>query len=244
MDRKYNAVIDYVHQLVQQNSTEEKIRIPSERELMEILDVSRSTVREAMLVLENQGFVDNEKSEGRFIAKDYRKNFFRPLNTFSNLFGESNFNQLLQVRAMLVKECLYLAYNTMTPEEKQQIQDFYDELMGLSPANEKFVWQSTSLWSRFWRLLFAMTRNEPLQNLVESFNAFIGYYNEDVDESDACQIPMIEYCLDANELHRRIFSGMLQDNIELSITTVKENYVRSHLERLQIRGILSAHKSE
>lgn len=238
MDRKYGIVINYIHSLVVNSSETGNTRIPPERELMSILNVSRSTVREALIILEHCGFITNQKKKGgRFIAEDYRKKFFKPLNTFVNLFEESNYNQLLEVKAMLVKECVFLAHKKMTEEDKISLQQILDSLQTLNCEDDCFIPQSIEIWNRTWIKIYNMSQNEPLMNLVESFSAFIGNNDEAIQYDDENGMAVVQsYCLGVNEFHKKILTGILTDRINLSLSTIEQNYVTSHMENLKIKG--------
>lgn len=236
MDRKYNIVIDHIHKLVLNSSHPENIRIPPERELMSTLHVSRSTVREAIIILEHSGFIVNHKSSGRSVSKDYQKIFFKPLNDFMYLFEENNFNQLLEVKAMLVRECVYLAYKKMTEENKSNLQRLFHNFNALCNEEDCFVPKSIELWNNMWEKIYLMSQNEPLINLVESFTAFIGSHDEVIKNGENGILTMKSYCIDVNELHKRILEGILTDNLDISLDTIEQNYVTSQIESLKIKG--------
>ncbi|MFP4388103.1 MAG: FadR/GntR family transcriptional regulator, partial [Desulfococcaceae bacterium] len=62
-----HRVCDQIQELIASGRLRPGERLPSERELTALFDVSRSSVREAILKLECLGFVEQRHGEGTFI---------------------------------------------------------------------------------------------------------------------------------------------------------------------------------
>jgi len=61
------SIIEQIVALIQDGTLKSGDRLPSERQLMEMLDVSRSSVREALQGLTAMGLVDGRAGEGTFV---------------------------------------------------------------------------------------------------------------------------------------------------------------------------------
>ncbi|MCP3969760.1 MAG: FadR family transcriptional regulator [Rhodobacteraceae bacterium] len=67
-DSVADAVIDQIEDLIVTGVLKEGRKLPSERELAELLDVSRPKLREALKALEERGLIEVRHGEGSFIA--------------------------------------------------------------------------------------------------------------------------------------------------------------------------------
>ena len=55
-------------------------KLPTERELVEKFNVSRSSIREALSSLENIGIVESKQGEGNFIGRNIENILYEPLS--------------------------------------------------------------------------------------------------------------------------------------------------------------------
>ncbi len=95
--RLYRQVADQMRGLIERGDFAPGSRLPSERELAELLAVSRPTVREALIVLEVEGFVHIRMGSGVYVsARSPAGDAFAPTE------AEGPF-ELLQARAVV--EC-------------------------------------------------------------------------------------------------------------------------------------------
>lgn len=128
--------------------------LPSERELSEKLEVSRSSVREAVTLLESLGILEVKHGKGSFV-RDFKntksmKNYF---DTFALLFDiePSQTLQLLEVRKILEPQAAALAAKNATAEDILQLHEIHEEMkkvpgreeVGLDP-DYKFHFQIAS----------------------------------------------------------------------------------------------------
>jgi GntR family transcriptional repressor for pyruvate dehydrogenase complex len=66
--RMFEQVARQIAQYIQSERLEIGAKLPTERELSHVLEVSRSSVREGIRVLEILGFLDSRHGEGTFVA--------------------------------------------------------------------------------------------------------------------------------------------------------------------------------
>src|SRR5699024_12812352 len=99
----YLSVLDVVRNFIKEHNLKAGDKLPSERELAEKLQASRSSIREALRSLELLGLIEVRHGEGTFIST------YRPFHTVELLASfillESNTNrELIFVIPLLVKE--------------------------------------------------------------------------------------------------------------------------------------------
>lgn len=90
-------------------------KLPNERELCTLFDVSRSSVREALKVLELQGLVKRENT-GTFVTADFSQIFEETL-TMQILLSDEPPHEILETRLILEKEITRLAALRRTDED-------------------------------------------------------------------------------------------------------------------------------
>jgi GntR family transcriptional regulator len=64
----YAQLIDIIVGKMNSGELKENDKLPSERELCDFYDVSRTTVRQAMVELENEGYIYKEHGKGSFVS--------------------------------------------------------------------------------------------------------------------------------------------------------------------------------
>lgn len=69
----YYQLMDIIIEMIEIENLKEHDRLPSERELCEKYDVSRSTVRQAIQELEKEGYIYREHGKGTFVSPQKMK---------------------------------------------------------------------------------------------------------------------------------------------------------------------------
>ena len=78
-EKVYFLVIEYIKELVKKGEIKFGGKIPSERELMSTLGLSRNSIREALRTLENMGLLECRQGQGNFLGKSYRPEPWQPV---------------------------------------------------------------------------------------------------------------------------------------------------------------------
>lgn len=144
-------------------------RLPSERSLAEILEVGRSSVREAMTVLESIGILEVRPGEGTFV-RDFRDNnsmeiFFDSLSTIWDIAPEEILD-LLQVRKLLEPHSAYLAATHRTEEDVEELEEIIDQMK--EAALKKEVGEELDF--RFHYVIARSTKNTVLLNVLQALS--------------------------------------------------------------------------
>lgn len=69
---KYQDIAEEIKQKILREEYEVNTTIPSEFKLQEIYDVSRHTIRQAIAVLVNEGYLRKEKGSGTYVDDSYK----------------------------------------------------------------------------------------------------------------------------------------------------------------------------
>lgn len=115
--RLYREIAEQIRERIEAGHFALSARLPSERELAESFDVSRSSVREALIALEISGFVDVRMGSGVYVCARL------PVSEGpqdSAAVDMAPF-ELLEARLLLEPECAALAAQHATLEQRTQL---------------------------------------------------------------------------------------------------------------------------
>ena len=120
--RIYEEVAAQIERLILDGTLAPGDRLPSERELAERFDVSRSAIREAIRALELKGFVEPRPGEGTLIRTP---TFDSLLNPLASLLGQKRelVAELLDVRQMLEPPLAARAARHAGPEDLAHLEE-------------------------------------------------------------------------------------------------------------------------
>lgn len=130
--RAYERIVEQIEDLVVRGRLKPGQRLPSERELTAQLGVSRSTVREALRVLESDGVLRSRAGDPRgpeilpFSPATLRKAMTRLARV-----AELGLGELVQFRMLLDGSASMLAARLATPEQIQAMEAALAEMEGV-----------------------------------------------------------------------------------------------------------------
>lgn len=124
--RTYELVVDQLKQLLAGGKYQPGDRLPTERELSLTLNVSRATVREALLVLERSDLVEICPGRGIIVCQ-FDQQVNEPIISLLQREGNNVLN-LLDFRKGIEAEAAYLAAIRNTPQREQKLREAYAAL--------------------------------------------------------------------------------------------------------------------
>lgn len=129
--RLYRQIADQLTELIGSGEFEAGERLPPERDLAVQLGVSRPSVREALIALEVEGYVEVRVGSGVYVTRvDKRAADSRRLDTHSGPF------ELIRARWLIESECAALAAREGTPSQLHAIQQAFDEMVRNTRAGD------------------------------------------------------------------------------------------------------------
>lgn len=120
--RVYEQIVDQIRMLIRRGDLKPGDKLMSERELSELLGVSRTSVREALSALDFLGILETRQGEGTFIANVSEQSLIEPLALIMAMDREAAL-ELLEVRKMLEGEAAELAALRATQEDLYQMEE-------------------------------------------------------------------------------------------------------------------------
>ena len=124
--RLYVRVARRIADLVANGEVQPGEKLPAERRLAEMLQVSRPTIREAMIALEVSGLIDVRTGSGIYVTQQSH-----PQRITLDDEGIGPF-ELLELRLILEPEACALAAERITDEQLAMLQAIYEEMRRFS----------------------------------------------------------------------------------------------------------------
>lgn len=118
-------VIDYILKQIANKTYDLGDRLPTERELSAKLEVSRTTVREAIKVMNYMGFIESTQGSGNYVTDKYNR-------TITNIMwiiymrGDMSFKDFTIFRQMLELQAFELAIVHSTEEQRAEMKQIVD----------------------------------------------------------------------------------------------------------------------
>lgn len=120
--RLYRRIADQIAQLIERGEYASGARLPPERDLARQLGVSRPSVREALIALEVEGYVEVRVGSGVYVSKAKRAARHDALPSDSGPF------ELIRARSLVEAECAALAARNATREQVRAIDRAIDAM--------------------------------------------------------------------------------------------------------------------
>ena len=128
--RLYEDIVQHFSSLIHQGVLKPGERLPSERVLAEQLQVSRSSVREAIRSLELQGLVISKRGSGTFINTDNLESMVALIAatlTSGADTGVDNLKHIFEMRHMLEPQIAALAAQRANEQEIAELETILEE---------------------------------------------------------------------------------------------------------------------
>lgn len=169
----YEQVIQQIKDMIADGTLKKGDKLPSERELVETLKVSRTSIREALRSMENIGLVECKQGEGNFIRTNIENSLYEPLSIMFML-QESKSQQIVELRLAIEVETAELAARKINFEELEELKLIVDEMK----ANEDED-TSLSLDKEFHYKLAQAAHNILILNIMNAVSSLVDAYIKD-----------------------------------------------------------------
>ena len=154
-ERLYVRVARRIAELVLSGDVSPGDKLPSERDLAEMLKVSRPSVREAMVALEVSGLIEVRTGSGIYVAN---QNLQQPPVVSDEGIGPF---EILEMRLLIEPEVCALAAERISDDQLQQLHDIYDEMCRTAGTQEMEAYDS-----RFHKLIAEAAENTPIARTI------------------------------------------------------------------------------
>jgi len=151
-------VINQIKNEIKSGELRQGDKLPSERKLVEIMGVSRTSIREAIRALSYSGYLKSIQGKGTFVSENAKK--YDEISNFLTNSSDYSFTSLLEVRKMLEGELVRLTTLRSTEEELKKIYKAFEKMKKADDIRE-FVREDLNF-----HLCIANSSHNPLMNTL------------------------------------------------------------------------------
>ncbi|MGM0421318.1 MAG: FadR/GntR family transcriptional regulator [Bacillota bacterium] len=151
-------VINQIKNEIKNGDLKEGEKLPSERELGEMLGVSRTSIREAIQALSFAGYLESFQGRGTYVAKNAKK--YDEISELLAKVSDYSLASLMEVREMLEGEFVRLATLRATDDEIESICAAFQAMKDAENVRE-FVREDLNF-----HLCIASASHNPLMNTL------------------------------------------------------------------------------
>ena len=173
----FEQVIEQIKDIIKKGELRCGDRLPSERDLCEQLNVSRTSIREALRSLEMLGIVECRQGEGNYIKESFEDSLLEPLSITFMLHG-SKTNEILELRKIIEPETAALAAVNINDAKLQEIK----ELINLFNIEENYE-KSAEIDKKIHYKIVQASENCLVSNVMYAVSYLIEKYIEEVVEN-------------------------------------------------------------
>lgn len=166
----YEEVIEQIKDMIYNGILKKGDKLPSERDMVEKLQVSRTSVREALRSLEIIGLIESRQGEGNFIKESFEDGLIEPLSVMFML-KESKSEEILELRKIIEIGTVQLAAKRINLNELKELEELKEKLRipnkeeSLAEIDRKFHYKIAAASKNF--LLLGVLN--AISSLMESY---------------------------------------------------------------------------
>lgn len=185
----YEEIVEQIRDLVLRGELKPGDKLPSERDLVERLKVSRASIREALSALEMMGLLEVRSGEGTFIQKVGAESVIAPLAWMLSV-EQGTALELLEVRKILEGQAVYLAAERAEEEDllemEQALADMQQEMvtpeLGGEKADLRFHYAITRATKNTLLIRLMDTISDLMRHILKTSRAklYEGKYSPDI----------------------------------------------------------------
>jgi GntR family transcriptional repressor for pyruvate dehydrogenase complex len=156
--------VERIKEMIVERRLRPESKLPPERELCEMLGISRSSVREAIRALTHMNILEARQGQGTFVTSLSPQVLTEPLR-FVMAVNEDLIYQLFEIRKMIETKAAALAAERITTEQLEELRFHYDMLVRSLDEPSVFLRHDVAMHE----LIARATRNDLLVSLFGSF---------------------------------------------------------------------------
>ena len=164
--RMYMLIVDQIKELIDTEKLKTGDRLPSERELANRLNLSRSTAREAITALEIMGLVEVKPGLGTFVISPRQDQPFADIS--NELYTATSPTDIFEARILIEPQLSRLAAQRSTREDLEAMLDILDKAADLGRES---IEEFEKLDAAFHLAIAKASHNEALYRFEESINS-------------------------------------------------------------------------
>ena len=193
-------IIRYIQNYIEENDLKAGDKLPSQEQLLEMMGVSRTSLREAIKTLEARNVLEVQNGKGVYVGSQ-KDSAFLSLMDFTREKGK--LLDALEVRKILEREILRMVIHTINEEELKELGDITKVLM------EKFHQgvRQTEEDKQFHYTIYRLSHNDIMYQLILSISNVMDQFWE-------FPLNMEDPFLESLPLHEKLYEAICEKNVK------------------------------
>ena len=216
----YEQVIEQIQNNIMEGLFKKGDKLPSERELSEKMGVSRTSIREALRVLETMGVIESRQGEGNFICSNIEKSLLQPLSMMFKL-NNGSFSDIYELRSILEIECARLSAIRATDMDCRELLSVVEEMEQETFGENRYE-ILVELDKKFHNTLSDISKNYLIESLFSTISNLFEKFIEDArykiilfDSEQANKSLLIQ--------HKKICESIIKKNQDMAVEAMREH---------------------
>lgn len=219
----YRLVVQQIQEMIYEGKLKAGDRLPTERELVKQLNISRASVREALRSLDIMGLVESRPGEGTFITRPRESSDHILTEAFSlGLILEDNVSlDLLDFRRILECGCVSLAAQRIDEVSLSRLENYCKKMSNFY-GNKK---ESIDADTMFHMEIAQASKNQIVYDVALFFFKALNFHIKTIRTRFAHEHQTMSSFV---EQHRKILTALKAHDPETAISAM-----RSHLDYVE-----------
>lgn len=166
----YEQVVDQIKEMVRVGEIKKGDKLPTERVMAEELEVSRTSIREAMRALEVVGLIESKQGAGNYIREEFDDVLLEPLSIVFMLQNGTN-RDILELREVLELSTIFLSVMRINEEDLKRLGELVEKFK-ISKDEEENV----RIDSEFHSIIVRGANNVLISNLLEGVSELVNKF--------------------------------------------------------------------
>jgi len=210
-------IVSQIESLIESGAWEVGSRIPPELELMQQLDVSRNTLREAIRALVHAGLLQTKQGSGTYVCSSSTLGA-----ALQKRLQKANLIEILEVRHALEREAARLAAIRRNKEDLDDIQTHLEACREAAEAKDSKTYVEADI--QLHKAIVNASHNRMLVDLYEQMSAPLQQSVHNLSEI-TCHSDFHHH------VHRKLVEAIIGQDTDLAAEAVNE-YIEQFIETL------------
>lgn len=172
----YETVIDQIKDMIISGELKKGDRLPPERDLVDTLHVSRTSIREALRALQIIGLVECRQGGGNFIRESFEDNLIEPLSLMFVLQNSRNL-ELIELRKSIEVQMAALAAVKIGDNELGELEEI---IRGMKSGPSEA--ESVRLDADFHYLIARSSGNKLMESILRAVSSLMDTFIKETRE--------------------------------------------------------------
>ena len=211
----YTKVINDIKEKILNGQLKNGDRLPSEREMAEKLEVSRTSIREAIRVLEIMGLIESKRGSGNYITNSFENSLFEPLSIMFML-QEYSTKDIHELRETLEIECCRVASKLISNEDINLLKEIINDMDNSYDEEESLL-----LDIRFHNIIVKSSNNPLIINVLKVISQLMDKFIKESRKIILCEENNRKILLNS---HKEIVLSLQERNEDRAIISMKNHF--------------------